>query len=155
MSFPEELMVAETIPVLLSFSLFDILAQPKELMVAETIPVLLSFSLFDILAQPKVCHCSEHQPRGWCYCKKTFHNSFSWFDMRSYAFMWLKITFIYTYKISPNTCTFVHDSGNLFYQKSTTGTTIVAIEANKDTYCLKKWTEKFPLIFLKTGNSRM
>ena len=32
-----------------------------------------------------------------------------------------------------------------FYRKSTTGTTIAAIWATKDTYCLQKRIEKFPL----------
>ena len=36
-------------------------------------------------------------------------------------------------------------SGNFFFQKSTIGTTIAAIEANKDTYCLQKRIENFPL----------
>ena len=33
-------------------------------------------------------------------------------------------------------------SGNFFYRKSTTGTTIAAIEANNDTYCLQKTYRK-------------
>ena len=37
-------------------------------------------------------------------------------------------------------------SGSLFYRKSTIGTTIAAIEANNDTYCLQKRIEKFPLL---------
>ena len=36
-------------------------------------------------------------------------------------------------------------SGNFFYRKLTIGTTITAIEANNDTYCLQKRIEKFPL----------
>ena len=36
-------------------------------------------------------------------------------------------------------------SGNFFYRKSTIGSTITAIEANNDTYCLQKQIEKFPL----------
>ena len=39
-------------------------------------------------------------------------------------------------------------SGNFFYRKSTIGTTIAAIGANNDTYCLKKWIEKFSLYTL-------
>ena len=38
-----------------------------------------------------------------------------------------------------------HSSGDFFYWKSTIGTTIAAIEANNDTYCLQKRIEKFPL----------
>ena len=38
-------------------------------------------------------------------------------------------------------------SGHFVYQKSTIGTTITAIEANNDTYCLQKRIEKFPLIY--------
>ena len=34
---------------------------------------------------------------------------------------------------------------NLLYWKSTIDTTIAAIEANNDMYCLQKRTEKFPL----------
>ena len=40
------------------------------------------------------------------------------------------------------------DSGNFFYCKSTIGTTIAAIEANNDTYCLQKQIEKFVLYWL-------
>ena len=36
-------------------------------------------------------------------------------------------------------------SGNFFYRKPTIGATIVAIEANNDTYCFQKRIEKLPL----------
>ena len=43
-------------------------------------------------------------------------------------------------------CSFLCRSGDFFYQKSTTGTTKAAVEANNGTYCLRKQIEKFPLI---------
>ena len=36
-------------------------------------------------------------------------------------------------------------SGNVFYRKSTMGTSVATIEANSDTYCLQKRIEKVPL----------
>ena len=36
-------------------------------------------------------------------------------------------------------------SGDFFYRKSTIGTTIAAIDAHNETYCLQKRIEKFPL----------
>ena len=44
-------------------------------------------------------------------------------------------------------------SGNFFHRKSTIGTTIVAIGANKDTYYLQKRIEKFPLSSLQSPGS--
>ena len=46
------------------------------------------------------------------------------------------------------------NSGICFYRKSTTGITIAVIKANKDTYCLQKRIQKFPLLrILKTAPS--
>ena len=48
---------------------------------------------------------------------------------------------------TPENSSLGFSSGNFFYQKSTTGTTIAAIEANNDTYSLQKqmplWHENF------------